>query len=173
MFQSTGSRQSAEKEAHSLTHVPFRSCGTVSQRAKGQQYYHKSKQKASSGTQLDHSFYEVRGEAETLKVLTFVETSTSMSGAGIVPDLPAHQVAIKALKKLIAVNGFTKSVLQCDGHSGIQEQVGRDMSLPLKSVLHKVIRVRVPWRDFTKLSMAKSEPSELDLQIISDFIRIV
>ena len=56
-----------------------------------------------------------------------------MSGAVIVPDLSANQVAIKALKKFIAVNGFTKSVLECDGHSGLpalQEQVGRDMSLP-------------------------------------------
>ena len=51
-------------------------------------------------------------------VLTFVETVTSMSGAVIVPDLSANQVAVKALKHFIAVNGFTKSVLQCDGHSG-------------------------------------------------------
>ena len=56
-----------------------------------------------------------------------------MSGAVIVPDLSANQVAIKTLKKFIAVNGFTKSVLQCDGHSGLlalQEQVGQEMSLP-------------------------------------------
>ena len=56
-----------------------------------------------------------------------------MSGAVIVPDLSANQAAIKTLKKLIAINGFTKSVLQCDGHSGLpglQEQVGHEMSLP-------------------------------------------
>ena len=31
-----------------------------------------------------------------------------MSGAVIVPDLSANQVAVKTLKKFIAVNGFTK-----------------------------------------------------------------
>ena len=58
---------------------------------------------------------------------------SSTSGAVIVPDLSENQVAIKALKKFIAVNGFTTSVPQCDGHSGLlafQEQVSRDMSLP-------------------------------------------
>ena len=82
-----------------------------------------------------HSFYKIHGEVENLKVLTFVETVTSMSGAVRVPDLSANQVAIKALKKLIVVNSFTVSVLQCDGHSGLlalQEQVGRDMSLPIQ-----------------------------------------
>ena len=47
--------------------------------------------------------------------------------------MSAKQVAVKTLKKLTAVNGFTKSVLQCDGHSGLlafQEQVGQEMSLP-------------------------------------------
>ena len=56
-----------------------------------------------------------------------------MSGAVIVPDLSANQAAVKTFKKFIAVNGFTKSVLQCDGHSGLlafQEQVGQEMSLP-------------------------------------------
>ena len=56
-----------------------------------------------------------------------------MSGSVIVPDLSANQVAVKTLKKFIGVNGFTKSVLQCDGHSGLlalQEQVGQEMSLP-------------------------------------------
>ena len=76
----------AEREAHSLTHMPFRSWCTVCQRAKGQQHYHKSKQKASSVIQLDHSFYKVHGEVENLKVLTFVETVASTSGAAIVPD---------------------------------------------------------------------------------------
>ena len=45
---------------------------------------------------------------------------------------PSDPIAIKALKQLIAINGFTKSVIQCDGHSGLlrlQEQVGREMSL--------------------------------------------
>ena len=90
-------------------------------------------QKLTSVTQLDHSFYKVPGETQNLKVLTFVETITSMSGAVIVPGLSANQVAIEALKKFIAVNGFTKSALQCDGHSGLlalQEQVGQEVSLP-------------------------------------------
>ena len=123
----------AEREAHSLTHMPFRSWRTVCQRAKGQHQHHKGNQKLTSVIQLDHSFYKVPGEIHNLKVLTFVETTTSMSGAVIVPDLSANQVAIKTLKKFIAVNGFTKSVLQCDGHSGLlalQEQVGHEMSLP-------------------------------------------
>ena len=123
----------AEREAHSLTHVPFRSWCTVCQRAKGQHQHHKGNQKITSVIQLDHSFYKVPRETQNLKVLTFVETVTSMSGAVIVPDLSANQVAIKTLKKFIAVNGFTKSVLQCDGHSGLlalQEQVGQEMSLP-------------------------------------------
>ena len=101
----------AEREARSLIRVPFRSWCTVGQRAKGQQHYHKSKQEESSVIQLDHSVYKVHGKVENLK-LTFVETVTSTSGAVVVPDLSAHQVAIKALKKPIAVNGFTKSVLQ-------------------------------------------------------------
>ena len=82
--------------------MPFRSYRTVCQRAKGQHYYHKSKQKASGVIQLDHSFYKFHGEVENLKVLTFVETVTSMSGAVIFPDLSAKQAAIKALKKFIA-----------------------------------------------------------------------
>ena len=56
-----------------------------------------------------------------------------MSGAVVVPDLSANPVAIKALKQFTAVNGFTKSVIECDGHSGLlrlQEQVGREVSLP-------------------------------------------
>ena len=123
----------AEREVHSLTHMPFRSWCTVCQRAKRQHQHHKGNQKLTSVIQLDHSFYKVPGETHNLKVLTFVETITSMSGAVIVPDLSANQVAVKTLKKFIAVNGFAKSVLQCDGHSGplaLQEQVGQEMSLP-------------------------------------------
>ena len=114
--------------------MPFRSWCTVCQRAKGQHQHHKGNQKLTSVVQLDHSFYKVPGgETHNLKVLNFVEAITSTSGAVIVPDLSANQVAIKALKKFIAVDGFTKSVLQCDGHSGLralQEQVGQEMSLP-------------------------------------------
>ena len=80
---------SAEKEAHSLTHVPLRSWCTVRHRAKGQHQHHKGKQNLTSVIQLDHSFYKVPGEAQNLKVLTFVETTTPMSGAVIVPDLSA------------------------------------------------------------------------------------
>ena len=123
--------------------------------------------------QLDHSFYKVPGETQNLKVLTFVETVTSMSGAVIVPDLSANQVAIKALKKFIAVNGFTKSVLQCDGHSGLlalQEQVGQEMSLATqispRTVLRTAISLKEPLKGFTRHCMGRSELSELDLQII-------
>ena len=126
-------RNLSAREAHSLTHMPFRSWCTVCQRAKGQHQHHKGNQKLTSVIQLDHSFYKVPGESQNLKVLTFIETITSMSGAVIVPDLSANEVAVKTLKKFIAVNRFTKSVLQCDGHSGLvslQEQVGHDMSLP-------------------------------------------
>ena len=69
-------------------------------------------QKRSSVIQLDHSFYKVPGSVQNLKALTFIETSTSMCGAVIVPDLSANQVGVKALKQLIMVNGFTHSVLQ-------------------------------------------------------------
>ena len=55
---------SAEKKAHFLTHLPFRSWCTVCPRANGQQHYHKGKQKVTSVTQLDHSFYKVLGEAQ-------------------------------------------------------------------------------------------------------------
>ena len=75
----------AEREARSLTHMPFRSWCTVCQRAKGQHQHHKGNQKLTSVIQLDHSFYKVPGETHNLKVLTFVETTTSMSGAVIVP----------------------------------------------------------------------------------------
>ena len=125
---------SAERELHELTHLPFRSWCEVCQRSKGLQGQHKHQsQKKSSVIQLDHSFYKVPGSVQNLKVLTFIETSTSMCGAVIVPDLSANQVGIKALKQFIMVNGFTHSVLQCDGHSGLmklQDQVGKDLSLP-------------------------------------------
>ena len=134
MSQSNRFTQCNRKEAHSLTHMPFRPLCPVCQRATGQQHYHKGRsQKIQSVIQLDHSFYEIPGENETLKVLTFAETVTSMSEAVIVPDLSVNQVAVKALKQLVAVNNFTKSVLQCDCHSGLlshQEQVARDCSLP-------------------------------------------
>ena len=125
---------SAERKLHELTHLPFRSWCEVCQRAKGLQGQHKHQsQKKSSVIQLDHSFYKVPGSVQNLKVLTFTETSTSICGAVIVPDLSANQVGIKALKQFIMVNGFTHSVLQCDGHSGLmklQDQVGKDLSLP-------------------------------------------
>ena len=55
-----------------------------------------------------------------------------MSGAVIVPDLSANQVAIRVLKQFIAINGFTKSVIQCDDHSNFinfQEPIGRKLPL--------------------------------------------
>ena len=125
---------SAERELHELTHLPLRSWCKVCQRTKGLQGQHKHQsRKKSSVIQLDHSFYKVPGSVQNLKVLTFIETSTSMCGAVIVPDLSANQVGIKSLKQLTMVNGFTHSVLYCDGHSGLmklQDQVGKDLSLP-------------------------------------------
>ena len=56
---------------------------------------------------------------ENLKVLMFVETTASTPGAVIVPDFSANPVALKALKQFIAINGFAKTVAQCDGHSGL------------------------------------------------------
>ena len=84
------------------------------------QHKHQS-QKKSSVVQLDRSFYKIPGSVQNLKILPCIETSTSMCGAVIVPDLSANQVGIKALKQFIVVNGFTHSVLQCDGHSGLMK----------------------------------------------------
>ena len=139
MFQSSQISQCSWKEAHSLTHMPFRSWCTVCQRAKGQHHHknNQNNQKSSSVIQLDHSFYKVQGETVNLKVLTLVETVTAMSGAMIVPDLSASQLALKVLKQLTAVNGFAKSVIQCDGHSSLlrlQEQVGQEATLPIYSI---------------------------------------
>ena len=89
----------------------------------------KTYQRHSAGSQLLQSSRR-KSKSQSAH---FVETTTSVLGAVIVLDLSANQVALKTLKKLIAVNGFTKSVLQCDGHAGLpalQEQVGQDMSLP-------------------------------------------
>ena len=57
----------AEREAHSLTHMPFRSWCTVRQRAKGQHQHHKGNQKLTSVIQLDHSFYKVPGRLTIYK----------------------------------------------------------------------------------------------------------
>ena len=79
---------SAERELHELTHLPFRSWCEVCQRAKGLQGQHKHQsQKRSSVIQLDHSFYKIPGSVQNFKVLAFIETSTSMYGAVIVPEL--------------------------------------------------------------------------------------
>ena len=125
---------SAERELQELTHLAFRSWCEVCQRAKGLQGQHKHQsQEKSSVIQLYHSLYKVPGSVQNLKILIFIETSTSMCGAVIVPDLSANQVGIKALKQFTMVNGFTHSVLQCDGHSGLtklQDQVSKDLSLP-------------------------------------------
>ena len=91
-----------------------------------------------------------------------VTDSTSITSLNPCNSSDSGVKQIKALKKFIAVSGFTKSVLQCDGHSGLlalQEQVGRDMSLPTQVSPPHTIRVRELWREFTKLSIVKSEPS--------------
>ena len=159
----------AEREAHSLTHMPFRSWCTVCQRAKGQQHYHQSKQKALNVIQLDHSFYKVN-----LKALTFVETVTSISGAVIVPDLSVNKVAIKALKKFIAINGFAKSVLQSDGYSGLlqlQEQVGCEMSLPTQVSPPYSHQSQGTAKSFHKALYGQVRAIRIGLAIISEFSR--
>ena len=94
----------------------------ICQRVKGLQGQHKHQsQEMSSVIQLDHSFYKVHGSVQNLKILTFVETSTSMCDAVIETDLSANQAGIKVLKQFSMVNGFTHSVLQCDGHSGLMK----------------------------------------------------
>ena len=52
-----------------------------------------------------HSFYKVPGETHNLKVLTFVETTTSMSGAVIVPDLSAIRLPSKRSRSLLLSMG--------------------------------------------------------------------
>ena len=97
-----------------------------------------------------------------------------MCGAVIVPDLSANQAAIKALKQLIMVHGLTQSVLQCDGHSGLmklQDQVGKDLSLPTQSVPHILIKARQLSKDFARPCMVRSRQPNSDL-LISEFIPI-
>ena len=168
---------SAERELHELTHLPFRSWCEVCQRAKELQGQHKHQsQKKSSVIQLDHSFYKVPGSIQNLKVLTSIETSTSMCGAVIVPDLSANQVGIKALKQFTMVNGFTHSVLQCDGHSGLmklQDQVGKDLSLPTQiSPPYSHQSQGTVERNFIRLCMVRSGQSNSDSLLIWGFIQI-
>ena len=141
--------------------------------------YHKGKsQKVQTVIQLDHSFYEVLGESENIKVLTFVETVTSMSRAVIFPDHSANQVAIKTLNQFIAVNGFTKLIFQCDGRLGLlnlQEQIAEDLSLPTQVSLRYSHQNQDTVESFHKTfyaTMVRSEPSGLDLQIIWEFTQI-
>ena len=76
----------AERELHELTHFPFRSRCEICQRVKGLHGHHKHQsQKKSSVVQLDHSFYKVPGDTQNLKALTFIETTTLMCGAVVVP----------------------------------------------------------------------------------------
>ena len=133
MFQSSRNRQHSWQRSSLIDSHAIQAMVQCSAKSQRSAALYKLKQKASSVIQLDHSFFNVHGEVDNLKVPTFVEMITFMLGAVIVPDLSANQVAIKALKKFIAVHGFTKSVLQSDGHSGLlalPEQVGREMSLP-------------------------------------------
>ena len=146
-----GSISLAEREAHSLAHMPFRSWWSMCQRAKGQQHYHKTwSQKASSVIELDHSFYKVEIAPSNLKILTFVGENASMSGAVRAPDVSANFIDVKALKQLIVVVGFAKSVTQCDGHSGLLKE-GRGMSLPTQVSPLFHIKVKEQWRGFASL----------------------
>ena len=97
-----------------------------------------------------------------------------MSGAVIVPDLSVNQVAVKVLKQFAAEN-FAKSVPQCDGHSGLlnlQEQAGRDTSVHAQVSPPYSHHSQGTVERFRKPLMVRSEPSGLDLDIISDFIQI-
>ena len=79
----------------------------------------------------------------------------------------------KLSSRFIMVNGFTHSVLQCDGHSGLmklQDQVGKDLHCPLKSVPHIHIKVRELLKGFTRLFMVRSGQSNLDSLLILEFI---
>ena len=163
-------------ELHELTHFPLRSrCEFFCKRAKGLHGQHKHQsRKKSSVTQLDHSFYKGPGSVHN-KVLTFIATSTSMCGAATVPDLSTNQVGFEALKQLIMVNGFTHSVLQCDGLSGLmklQDQVGKDLSLPTQISPHTHIKVTELLKDFARLLMVRSGQSNLDSLLILEFILI-
>ena len=98
-----------------------------------------------------------------LKVLRLVETVTltitSMSFAILVPDHSAKQGAVKALKQFIAVNEFTKSVIQCDGHSGLlrlhKNKLVTKCHFLVKSVHHIVIKVKLQASILTRPCMVK------------------
>ena len=88
----------------------------------------------------------------------------SSHSPGLVSQSGSHQ----STQEVHAVNGFTESVLQCDGHSGflhLKIKLVVKCHQLLKSVLLTVIRVEVLWRGFKRPFMVKSEPSGLDLQI--------
>ena len=99
-----------------------------------------------------------------------------MSGAVIVPDLSANPVEIKVLTQFIAVNAFAKSVIQCDGHSGLlklQEQVGRELSLPAHVCPPYSHQTQGTVETFRKtLYVQMGSQSELDLQITWGSIQI-
>ena len=112
--------------------MPFRSWCTVCQRAEVNSTIIIQSRRSQLLIRWITASTRFMEKLRTSRCSHFVETVTSMSGAVIVPDLSANQVAIKAVNKFIAINGFTKAVLQCDGHSELLalQQVGCDMSLP-------------------------------------------
>ena len=98
-----------------------------------------------------------------------------MCGAVIAPDLSANQVAIKALKKFTMVNGYSHSVLHCDGHSGLmqdQDQVGKDLSWPTQISSPYSHQSQGTVEGFTRPCVVRSGQSSSDSLLILELILI-
>ena len=111
----------------------------------------------------EHTVFDSQSTNQIIAEIGFEVNSESRLSHSVGQDNPNQEAnqaqclkipETKALKKLIAVNGFTGSVLQCDGHAGLKNKLVVTCHYPLESVLHTVIRVKVLWRDFTGLSMS-------------------
>ena len=133
--------------------------------------------KTSEAIQLDHVKNKVHGETTNLKIPTFVETVTSMSGAVIVPDLSANPVAVKAFKQFqfIAVNdskSLSFNVMVIQVFSNVKIKLVENCHFLLKSVHRTVTKVKARLRDLTIFCMVMWDPSGLDLQIIWELIQM-
>ena len=165
----------AERELHELTHFPSGHGARFVSEQKDFMVSTSISLRRNQVIQLDDSFYKVQWcRSDILKVLTFIGASTSMCGAVIRPFI-ANQVGVKALKQFIMVNGFTHSVLQCDGHSGLmklQDQVGKDLSLPTQISPPNSHQSQGTVERFhnLRLFVVKSGQSNLDSLLILEFI---
>ena len=140
---------SAERELHELTRFPFRSWCEICQRTKGLHCQHKHQsQEKSSVIQLDHSFYKIPGSVQNLKALTFIETSTSMCGAVIVPDLQISLEANPSSSSLWSMCSlivfFNAMVTQVSCNFKIS--LAKIFHCLLKSVPHIDSKVRELWK---------------------------